>query len=54
MGRGGFDVSASALFAVDEAEDSYDVHAGLFRRLDGGDGGATGGADVVDDDDVRA
>lgn len=51
-GDGGFDVCSAALFAVDEAEDSGDVHAGLAGGFDGGDGAAAGGADVVDDDDV--
>ncbi len=53
-GDGGFDVGSAALFAVDEAEDSGYVHAGLAGGLDGFDGGAAGGADVVDDDYVGA
>ncbi len=48
----GFDGGSAALFAVDEAEDCGDVHAGFAGGFDGGDGGAAGGADVVDDDDV--
>ena len=48
----GFDLCAAALFAVDQAEDAGDVHAGFAGGFDGGDGGAAGGADVVDDDDV--
>ena len=51
---GGFDVGAAALFAVDEAEDTGDDHAGFAGGFDGGDGGAAGGADVVDDDDLGA
>ena len=53
-GDGGFDVGSAALLAIDETEDGGDVHAGLAGGLDGRDGGAAGGADVVDDDDVRA
>ena len=52
-GGSGFDVGAAALLAVDQAEDSYDDHAGLARGFDGGDGGASGGADIIDDDDRR-
>jgi hypothetical protein len=51
---GGFDLFAAALFAVDEAEDAGDGHAGLAGGFDGGDGAAPGGADVVDDDDAGA
>jgi hypothetical protein len=51
---GGFDAGPATLFAVDEAEDADDVHAGLAGGFDGGDGGAAGGADVVDDDDSGA
>ena len=51
---GGFDVGAATLFAVDEAEDAGDGHAGFASGFDGGDGGAAGGADVVDDDDSCA
>lgn len=46
----GFNIVSAALFAVDEAEDSGDVHAGFAGGFDGGDGGAAGGADVVDND----
>src|SRR5580658_2302255 len=53
-GDGGFDVGSATLFAVDQAEDAGDVHAGFAGGFDGGDGGAAGGADVVDDDDVSA
>lgn len=56
-GRGGgdgFDFCAAAPFAVDEAEDTGDEHAGLAGGLHGEDGGAAGGADVVDDDDGGA
>jgi hypothetical protein len=53
-GAGGFDLFASALFAVDEAEDAGDGHAGLAGGFDGGDGAAAGGADIVDDDDAGA
>ena len=51
-GDGGLDRGATALFAVDEAEDSGDVHAGFASGFDGGDCRAAGGADVVDDDDA--
>jgi hypothetical protein len=51
-GDGGLDGSAAALFAVDEAEDSGNVHAGFAGGFDCGNGGTTGGADVIDDDDV--
>ena len=34
----GFDVGAAALFAVYQAEDSGDVHAGFASGFDGGDG----------------
>ena len=50
----GFDVGAATLFAVDEAEDSGDVHACFAGGFDGRDGAAAGGADVVDDDDLRS
>ncbi len=50
--RGGFDGGATALFAIDEAKDSGDVHSGFAGCFDCGDGGAAGGADVVDDDDL--
>ena len=49
---GGLDLFAASLFAVDEAEDSGDVHTSFACGFDGGDGGAAGGADVVDDDYV--
>jgi len=52
VGGGGFDVGSAALFTVDQAEHPDDVHAGFLRGFDGGDGGAAGGADIVDDDDV--
>ena len=51
---GGFDVDTASLFAVYQAEDPDDVHAGLLCGFDGGDGGASCGADVVDDDDVSS
>jgi len=52
VGGGGFYVGSASLFAVYEAKDSDDVHAGFFGGFDGGDGGTSGGADVIDDDDV--
>lgn len=54
MGCGGFDIGTAALFAVDKTEDADDIHARFLRGFDGGDGGASGGANVVDDDDVGA
>ncbi len=51
---GCFNLGAAALFAVDQAEDAGDDHAGLAGGFDGGDGGSAGGADVVDDDDAGA
>jgi hypothetical protein len=51
---GGLDRCATALFAVDEAEDSGDAHAGFASGFDGGDGGAAGCADVVYDNDLGA
>jgi hypothetical protein len=51
---GGFDFFAPALFAVYEAEDAGDGHSGFAGGFDGGDGAASGGADVVDDDDAGA
>ena len=50
VGGGGFYVGSASLFAVYEAENADDVHAGFLGGLDGLDGGASGGADVVDDD----
>lgn len=50
----GFDADPAALFAVDEAEDAGDVHAGVAGGFDGGDRGSAGGADVVKDDDRGA
>jgi hypothetical protein len=54
FGEGALDVQAAALFAVDQAEDSGDGHAGVAGSFDGGDGGAAGGANVVDDDNGGA
>ena len=54
VGDCGLYVLAASLFAVYEAEDSDNIHAGLAGGFDGGDGGAAGGADVVDDDYVGA
>ena len=51
-GNSGLDGCATALFAVDEAEDSSDVHSGFACGFDGGDGGAASSAYVIDDDDV--
>ena len=51
LGRG-FDSVAAALFAVYEAEDSGYVHSGFAGGFDGGDGGTSSGADVVEDDDM--
>ena len=48
----GFDCGSASLFAIYEADDSGDMHSGFTGGLDCGDGGAAGGADVVDDDDV--
>ena len=53
--RGGFDGGAAVgFFALHDADDGGDVHAGFAGGLDGVDGGSAGGADVVDDDDARA
>lgn len=54
VGRGGFDIGAAALFAVDKAEHPDDIHPGFLRGFNGGDGRAAGGANVIDDDDVGA
>ena len=56
-GRGGgdgLDFGAAALFAVHEAEDAGDDHPGPAGGLNGEDGRAAGGADIVDDDDGGA
>lgn len=52
VGGGGFDVGSASLLTVYEAEDAYHVHAGFAGGFDGCDGGASGGADIVDDDYV--
>ena len=49
---GRLDVGTASLFAVNQAEDADDVHAGLLGGLNRSDGGATGGADIIDDNDV--
>ncbi len=46
--------TAVCFFALDDADDGDDDHAGLLRGLDGVDGGCTGGANVIDDDDACA
>jgi len=46
--------AAVGFLTFDDANDSDDDHAGFARGLDGRDGGAACGADVVDDDDARA
>jgi hypothetical protein len=52
---GGFDGGTAVCFlALDNAYHSGDDHSGFARGLDGRDGRAAGGADVVDDDDARA
>ena len=48
------DVGAASLFAVYETEHTGDHHASLAGGFDGGDGAASCGADVVDDDDLSA
>ena len=53
--RGGLYRGASVrFFAFDNTNNSNDCHAGFFGRFDGGDGGSTGGANVVDDHDASA
>ena len=54
FGEGLLDAEAAALLAVDEGEDADDLHAGVAGGLERGDGGAAGGANVVDDDDRGA
>ena len=54
MRRGSLDVLAASLFAIDQAEDSDDVHASLAGSFDGGNGGSAGSANIIDDDDVGA
>src|ERR1700679_1283993 len=54
FGEGALDVGAATLFAVDEAEDGGDGHAGFAGCFDGGDSAGAGGADVVDDDGASA
>jgi hypothetical protein len=52
-GGGGLDGrSAVSFFALDDADDGGDDHAGFTCGFNGGDGGCAGGADVVDDDDA--
>jgi len=54
-GCGGFDGgTAVSFFALDNADDCGDGHAGFASSFDGGDGGCAGGADIVDDDDAGA
>ena len=51
-GGGGLgDGGAAALLAVHEGEDADDIHAAILCGFNGLDGAATGGTDVVDDDD---
>jgi hypothetical protein len=52
---GGLDGGAAiGFFTLHDADDGGDGHAGFLCRFDRVDGGAAGGADVVDDDDARA
>ena len=52
VGGGGFDGGATiGLLTLDEADDSTDAHAGFAYGLDGRDGGGSGGADIIDDED---
>ena len=51
---GGFDGRAAVgFFALDDADDCGNLHAGFLCGFDGVDGGGAGGADVVDDDHAR-
>jgi Pentapeptide repeats (8 copies) len=52
--RGGFDGRAAVgLFALDNADDCGDGHAGFVRGINRIDGGGAGGADIVHDHDAR-
>jgi hypothetical protein len=54
-GGGGLDGGAAVgFFALYDADDRGDGHAGFAGRFNGVDGGGAGGADIVDDEDGSA